>query len=100
MEKKCATVECVLAKYERAEAISPAFERVTVFSWNDMLILKKEAEKLKNLVHKCNWTFNDDGYYQTTCGNAWNFESGGILNNGVVFCPYCGGTVLETLSNN
>jgi len=50
MGKKCETVECVLSKYERAEAITPAYERVTIFSWNDMKLLKAEIEKLRAQV--------------------------------------------------
>lgn len=42
------TVDDVLKKYMEAEKISPAFERVTVFSWNDMLLLKAEIEKLRS----------------------------------------------------
>lgn len=40
-------VEQVLAKYAEAEKITPAFERVTMFSWNDMLALKNEIETLR-----------------------------------------------------
>ncbi len=50
MEKPCETVECVLAKYERAETIQPVFERVTIFSWNDMKLLKEAAERNQNLI--------------------------------------------------
>jgi|Deesub1362B_J571_1020462.scaffolds.fasta_scaffold24845_1 hypothetical protein len=50
-------------------------------------------EAVDELARECNWTFDNDGYYQTTCGNGWNFEGGEILDNGVVYCPYCGGIV-------
>ena len=41
------TVEDVLGKYEEAEKISPAYERVMIFSWADMLLLKAEIERLR-----------------------------------------------------
>lgn len=46
LEKEAKTAAEVLKKYERAEKIDPPWERVTLFSWNDMLILKAEIEKL------------------------------------------------------
>lgn len=56
-------------------------------------MLRKATEELRK---DCIWTFDNDGYYQTTCGNGWSFEDGGIRDNGVNFCPYCGGIVIET----
>ena len=42
------TVEDVLGKYEEAEKITPPCERVMIFSWADMLLLKAEIERLKH----------------------------------------------------
>lgn len=42
------TIERVLEKYSEAEKINPAFERVISFSWDDMLLLKREIENLRN----------------------------------------------------
>ena len=44
------TIEKVLEKYMEAEKIRPAFERVALFSWNDMLLLKSEIEKARVLL--------------------------------------------------
>ena len=41
-------IQEVLEKYKDAEEISPAFERVYLFSWNDMLALKAEIEDLRH----------------------------------------------------
>lgn len=44
------TVDGVLAKYEDAEQISPAYERVTIFSWRDMELLRDEIQQLRRQV--------------------------------------------------
>jgi len=48
MKEKCKTADDVLAKYERAAKTEPLWEAVTLFSWNDMLLLKAEIEMLRN----------------------------------------------------
>jgi len=52
MINKCKTADDVLAKYERAAKIEPLWEAVTLFSWNDMLLLKAEIEMLRNKTGK------------------------------------------------
>lgn len=49
----CKTADDVLAKYTEAEKITPAYERVTIFSWRDLCLLREEillcrAEKEKS----------------------------------------------------
>ena len=57
---------------------------------------------LSSVVHKhvvfpeCKWiTEEGEDYYDTECGNAWMFSAGDIVNNGVVYCPYCGKRVKD-----
>lgn len=46
----------------------------------------------------CVWTHDDDHeLYETSCGNGWSFTEGGIEENKVKFCPFCGGTVAKEL---
>lgn len=41
--------------------------------------------------HKpCAWTVEEDGLWNTGCGNAFLFEVEGPHENGFKFCPYCG----------
>lgn len=49
------------------------------------------------LSRECEWIKDIDGsdIYDTECGNSWVFTDGGIADNLVVYCPYCGGTVKE-----
>ncbi len=38
----------------------------------------------------CVWTQNEDGYWETACDNAFEFTVDGPVENGMIFCPYCG----------
>jgi hypothetical protein len=48
-------VKQILEKYIEAEKIHPAFERVTFFSWNDMLCLKNEIGNLQSDKKRLDW---------------------------------------------
>lgn len=40
----------------------------------------------------CTWTQDeDDGFWYTECGNAYEFMEDGPAENNHRFCPYCGG---------
>ena len=48
----------------------------------------------------CEWEkdeayFGDDRHFATECGEAWYFTDGGVKDNGISFCPYCGGKIKE-----
>ena len=38
----------------------------------------------------CVWAEDEDGNWDTGCGEMFVFEAGGPAENGMVFCPYCG----------
>ena len=38
----------------------------------------------------CLWTITDDGWFNTSCGNAFEFTTHGPTENKFKFCPYCG----------
>ena len=39
----------------------------------------------------CVWTEDlDDGAWDTSCGNRFEFIDGGPKDNHFAFCPYCG----------
>ena len=39
----------------------------------------------------CEWTHNDDdGFWETACGEAWRFDDGGPADNSMHFCHSCG----------
>lgn len=39
----------------------------------------------------CEWTHNeDDGFWDTECGQSWRFDDGGPKENHMNFCHSCG----------
>lgn len=54
-----ANIQEIFEKYKDAEEIRPAFERLTLFSWNDMLALKNEIESLRSQLAACNKQYNE-----------------------------------------
>ena len=40
--------------------------------------------------YDCEWNDDDEGMFETECGNAFVFTDGGPADNGFRFCPYCG----------
>lgn len=43
---------------------------------------------------KCGWEQDDDGVYNTECGEMFIFNEGDIRENGARFCMYCGGEIV------
>lgn len=41
----------------------------------------------------CEWTENDIGSWNTSCGNTFEFNDGGPADNQAAFCLYCGGAL-------
>lgn len=51
----------------------------------------------------CLWSRNtddDSGMYETTCRNAFQFNDGGLADNNVKFCLYCGKPAEEDLHSD
>ena len=43
----------------------------------------------------CLWIPDDDGVYETACGHAFVVTEGAAEENGMRFCPYCGGALQD-----
>ena len=44
----------------------------------------------------CKWTYDENYYYyETECGNVFQFDSEGIEENQFKYCPYCGKFIEE-----
>jgi len=47
----------------------------------------------------CTWTVDAiDGGHDTACGSKHDFTDGGIAENSYVYCPFCGGTIVDDLA--
>jgi hypothetical protein len=57
-----------------------------------------EVEGVAAVRQMCEWHPDSDDYndtYSTGCGKAWAFSEGDLAENGVRFCPFCGGFIRE-----
>lgn len=77
------------------------------FGEGDMMRLNKNAdltgiqryvmiEDIASIPQRdtCKWTMDKWGCnHDTQCGETWWFEDGTWQENGIKFCPYCGGRI-------
>lgn len=54
---------------------------------------KKNQSMTSKCAANCAWSANEDGAYETTCGNIFEFNADGPTENGFKFCPYCGASI-------
>lgn len=47
------------------------------------------------MTKKCRWTENEKSEWFTDCGERQGFFVGGPLDNSYLYCPYCGGAIVE-----
>lgn len=52
---------------------------------------------MSDTVATCGWDETDDGFWESECGNAFEFTEGYPENNKFKFCPYCGKLITATL---
>ena len=45
---------------------------------------------VERVQEKCRWKQDDTGDWFTRCGEGWTFTDGGVAENRIKFCPYCG----------
>lgn len=50
---------------------------------------------MKNKQVKCKWQIDDEGIYETGCGNRFEFWEGTPKENRFIYCPYCGKPLIE-----
>ncbi len=50
------------------------------------------------IVRTCTWRYMDfpesDTDFESACGNAWSFTSGGLAENHMTYCNRCGGQIV------
>lgn len=47
------------------------------------------------MIH-CIWEKDGEEYnWETLCKRKWTMIDGGLRENGVKYCPYCGGKIVE-----
>lgn len=59
-------------------------------------LLLDEIAREKTKPGICDWEENEDGWWNSDCGNAFEFSNGSPIYNEFKCCPYCGKTLTET----
>ena len=68
--------------------MSPAFE--VLAAWNRRTPQPTQAQA-GAVPLTCEWAHNeDDGFWDTECGQSWRFDDGGPKENHMNFCHCCG----------
>lgn len=44
---------------------------------------------------RCDWREDEDGNWDTACGECFVFENGSPHDNKQLFCGFCGGKLIE-----
>ena len=47
------------------------------------------------MIDNCNWDQDEDGIWQTDCGELFEINEGTPGDNGMKFCCYCGRNLIE-----
>ena len=56
---------------------------------------ERQIAKLKEEQKQCNWKQDDEGNWETTCGNMFVIAEGTPSENDMNYCCYCGGLLKE-----
>ena len=81
--RKCA------AQYENKGLLIAGYCK---FCANEQLEQALKAENEKT----CTWKRDDiDDMWETECGQGWTMLEGGLEDNKVKYCPYCGCKIIE-----
>lgn len=44
-------------------------------------------------MNTCTWTEDENGFWNTECGNIEEFSWGDVEENNYRYCPFCGGEI-------
>lgn len=47
------------------------------------------------MAYDCNWKQDEDGVWETECGESFELNEGSPHDNGFRFCMYCGMPLVE-----
>jgi hypothetical protein len=67
----------------------------TMIDPQELAELKRDPARVSPCIWECS-SDPDVSFWNTSCGEAWTFITGGPKENGMKFCPYCGGRLIIT----
>lgn len=99
---RCAILS-YMTKYLLTDGVSEHAERLVLkmedghesSSWSEDAL----RSQILALLPKCEWTEDDDGSYDTACGEKHLFIEGDARANDYKFCPYCGSGIDSQAKN-
>ena len=82
---------------ERFDAMLDPKQQTWDLSPNDIAAIRWAKAEIERLTREpCVWRYDDTHYkHDTSCGHAWQFMDDGVKENGVQYCPFCGGEIQE-----
>lgn len=57
--------------------------------------LMSRADARRLMLKTCEWSEDEDGVWNGTCGMAWELTNGTPKDNQMLYCPRCGGKLHE-----
>jgi len=67
----------------------------------DRQMEERESEREKQIhTNPCYWYEDADGIWDTHCGERFTFAHSSPHDNGMMFCGFCGGRLIERKFNN
>jgi hypothetical protein len=69
----------------------------TMIDPQELAELKRDPARVSPCIWECS-SDPDVSFWNTSCGEAWTFITDGPKENGMKFCPYCGGTLRITIT--
>jgi len=94
--KQLTSNDLTYALYEAAHASvypAPKYAPTTLYFLAAREIERLMREKTKAQMSTCNRTQNEDGNWETGCGQMFVFEAGTPEDNKFEFCCYCGNSL-------
>jgi len=62
--------------------------------WEEEAISREFMEELVSDGY-CEWKEDRDGIWHTSCNQTFFFDSGDAIDNGFLYCPFCGRRLLQ-----
>ena len=62
-------------------------------TWGYAILDKTQEDR--NVTDKCEWVEDDEGNFETSCGEMFTFADGTPSDNAMKFCCYCGKELSE-----
>lgn len=61
------------------------------------MTVEQMQARIREMQTPCTWTQQEEGEWETSCGNAFVFEDGTPAENDHKFCPCCGHPLAQKL---